>query len=64
MELFCAGKIVYTEEELYTVIEDELNGKTYKNDKHYNDVRRLFIKYEDGKTCERVYDFICEKIAE
>lgn len=64
VELFCAGKIVYTEEELYTVIEDELNGKTYKNDKHYNDVRRLFIKYEDGKTCERVYDFICEKIAE
>lgn len=64
VELFCAGKITYTEEELYAAIEDELRGKTYKNGKHYNDVKNLFIKYTDGKTCERVYDFICKKIAE
>ena len=63
VELFCAGKIVNTEEELYAAVEDELSGKTYKNDKHYNDVKNLFIKYTDGKTCERVYDFICKKIA-
>lgn len=64
VELFCAGKIAYTEEELYAAIENELNGKTYKNDKHYNDVKNLFIKYTDGKTGDRVYDFICKKIAE
>ncbi|AIW88914.1 MULTISPECIES: CDP-glycerol glycerophosphotransferase family protein [unclassified Treponema] len=63
-ELFCAGKITYTEEELYAAIEDELSGETHKNDKHYNDVKNLFIKYTDGKTCKRVYDFICKKIAE
>lgn len=62
VDLFCAGKIVYTEDELCSAIENELNGGSHKNNKHYNDVRALFVKYTDGKTCGRVYDFICSKI--
>lgn len=54
----CAGDIIYNEDSFYQKLTTCLsnNGDNYKLKRNY--IRDLLFTYQDGKACERLYEFI------
>lgn len=60
IELVCPGPVASTQKELFFYIDTLLNK--FEPSRKYTDVQKMFHKYVDCHSCERIVDYILSRI--